>query len=131
MIVYGAVDGGGSTDGQIPAQGVIRNAVDLVKKYNNITTADRIERYNSPNAAAYDILVPGGKLTASGVDAQWKSARFRRYDYLSADPRPQPLFSMVWVTDMPHGSYAGQAQTIWDYFKMWKRNPDGTLAYSK
>jgi poly(3-hydroxybutyrate) depolymerase len=131
MVVYGAVDGGGSTDGQIPAEGVIRNAVDLLKKYNHITTPDRIVRYDSPNASPYDILVPGGKLTATGAGGGWKEPRFRRYDYLSAGAQPLPLFSLVWVTDMPHGSYNGQAQTIWDYFKQWRRNPDGSLAYAK
>ncbi|HTK34033.1 MAG TPA: PHB depolymerase family esterase [Caulobacteraceae bacterium] len=130
MVVYGGVDGGGSTDGLIPAVGVIRTAVDYMKAYNKITTPDRIERFNSPNSAPYDLLVPGARTSVSGVDAHYKGGRFKHYDYFSADAKPLPLFSLVWVTDMPHGTDPRQAQMIWDYFKQWRRNADGTVTYT-
>jgi poly(3-hydroxybutyrate) depolymerase len=129
MIIYGNMDPGGSTDGKIPATGVLRTAIDQVKKFNNITTPDRTTRFNSPFTAPYDILVPGAKLTVVGTDARFPAGRFLKYDYMSADPKPLPLFSFVMVNDMPHGSDPRQAQMMWDYFKNWKRNPDGSLAY--
>ncbi|HTI67512.1 MAG TPA: PHB depolymerase family esterase [Caulobacteraceae bacterium] len=130
FIVYGGIDVASSTDGRIPARGVLQTALAYLKGYNHITTPDRVERFNSPNTDAYDVLIPGGKASVSGVDAHYPDGRFHRYDYVSADPKPLPLLSFVWVTDMPHGSDPRQAQMIWDYFKHWKRNADGSLAYS-
>jgi poly(3-hydroxybutyrate) depolymerase len=129
MIVYGAVDSASSTDGLIPAQGVLRNAINNMKTYDGVTTSDTTKVFDSPNAPAYEILVPGAKLTQSGIDVHYPKGRFQRYDYVSAD-RKQPIFSFVWVVDMPHGNAPGQAQMIWDFFKTWRRNPDGALTYA-
>ncbi|HTI67509.1 MAG TPA: PHB depolymerase family esterase [Caulobacteraceae bacterium] len=129
MMIYGAMDPGGSTDGKIPATGILRTAIDRMKTYNHITTPDRTAKFVSPNTAPYDILVPGAKLTVSGVDAHFPAGRFLRYDYVSADPKPLPLFSFVLVNDMPHGSDLRQAQMAWDFFKNWRRNPDGSVVY--
>lgn len=130
LVVYGAVDAGGSTDGKIPGQGVLRNAFDFLKSYDHIDTQDRTEVFNSSNTDPYEILIPGGKESVIGVNAQYPDGRIHRYDYLSTSPKGLPLFSFMWVTDMPHGSNPGQAQMIWDYFKHWKRSPDGSLSYS-
>ncbi|HTK36495.1 MAG TPA: PHB depolymerase family esterase [Caulobacteraceae bacterium] len=130
FIVYGSVDAPASTDGKIPAKGVLRTALDYLKTYDHITTPDRIERFDSPNTEPYDILIPGGRASVSGVDAHYPQGRFHRYDYVSDDPKGLPLLSFLWVTDMPHGNDPHQAQMVWDYFKHWKRNPDGSLAYS-
>jgi poly(3-hydroxybutyrate) depolymerase len=130
MIVYGDVDNAGSVDAKIPAQGVLRGAIDEIKAYNNITTPDQAVSYNSPNAMTYDVLVPGARLVKQGVDKRYKDGRFQISTYLSADPKPLNLLSFVWVTDMSHGQDPRSAQLEWDYFKQWRRNADGTLTYS-
>ncbi|HTI66666.1 MAG TPA: PHB depolymerase family esterase [Caulobacteraceae bacterium] len=130
LVVYGAVDVASSTDAKIPAEGPLRNAIDLVKRFNNIKTPDRVQRFASPNTAPYDVLVPGAKLVMTGIEPHFPGGRIQRYDYVSADPKPLNLFSWAWVTDMPHGQAERQAQFEWDYFKHWKRNPDGTLTYT-
>jgi len=88
-----------------------------------------VETFDSAFVAPYDVLVLGGKLTQSGTDRHYPNGRFLRYDYMSADPKPLPLFSWVWVTDMMHGGDPREAQMIWDYFKQWRRNVDGSLTY--
>ncbi|MDB5453370.1 MAG: Poly(3-hydroxybutyrate) depolymerase-like protein, partial [Caulobacteraceae bacterium] len=130
MIVYGDVDGGSSTDAKIPAQGVLRGAIDEMKTYNRISTPDRVVTFNSPNSAPYDILLPGGKAVSDGLGARYPKGRFKIAQYSSSDPTPLNLFNFVWVTDLPHGGDPRQAKLEWDYFKHWRRNPDGTLAYS-
>jgi poly(3-hydroxybutyrate) depolymerase len=128
IVMYGAQDRQSSTDGLIPAQGVLRNVIDIVKSYDGITTADRTERFRSPNAAPYDVLVPGAKLTQTGPMAGYPKGRFQRYDY--ATPDGKPMFSFVWAVDMPHGQDPREAQMEWDFFKVWKRNPDGSVTYT-
>jgi poly(3-hydroxybutyrate) depolymerase len=130
MMVYGNVDSGGSVDGKIPAQGVIRGAFDEMKAYDHITAPDRTELFNSDNSEPYEVLVPGVKLTRGGVDKRYPSGRFEIYQYTSADPKPLNLFSFVWVEDMAHGGDPRQAQLEWDYFKLWHRNTDGSLTYT-
>jgi poly(3-hydroxybutyrate) depolymerase len=130
MMVYGNVDTGGSVDGKIPAQGVIRGAFDEVKAYDHITTQDRTEPFNSDNSESYEVLVPGVKLARGGVDKRYPSGRFEIYRYMSADTVPRNLFSFVWVEDMAHGGDPRQAQLEWDYFKLWHRNADGSLTYT-
>jgi poly(3-hydroxybutyrate) depolymerase len=130
MLVYGDVDGAGSTDARIPANGVLRGAIDEMKAYNRISTADRIEPYNSPNTLSYEVLVPGARLVRAGVDRRYPQGRFQISAYMSADPTPLNLFSFVWVTDMSHGQDPRTAQLEWDYFRQWRRNPDGTLIHS-
>jgi poly(3-hydroxybutyrate) depolymerase len=130
MIVYGDVDSAASVDGHIPAQGVLRDAIDLLKKYNNITTPDRTEKLNSKNTAAYDVLVPGAKPIRGAVDKRYPDGRFQIYQYSSADPRPLDLFAFVWVTDLTHGADVREAKLEWDFFKRWRRNPDGTLTFA-
>ncbi|MDB5459756.1 MAG: Poly(3-hydroxybutyrate) depolymerase-like protein [Caulobacteraceae bacterium] len=129
LAVYGAQDRQSSTDGLIPAQGVLRNAIDTMKAYDGVTTPDRPELFQSPNATPYEILAPGGRLTQTGPDVGYPKGRFLRYDYVSADAK-QPIFSWVWAIDMPHGQAPGQAQLEWDFFKSWRRNPDGSLTYT-
>jgi hypothetical protein len=129
-MVYGDVDSGGSIDGQMPAQGVIRGAFDELKTFDRITTQDRTERFNSDNVEPYDVLVPGVKVSRSGPDKRYPQGRFETYRYLSADPTPLNLFSFVWVEDMAHGGDPRQAQLEWDYFKLWHRNADGSLSYT-
>jgi poly(3-hydroxybutyrate) depolymerase len=130
MMVYGNVDAGGSVDGKIPAQGIIRGAFDEIKAYNHITTPDRTEVFNSDNAEPYEVLVPGAKLARDGVDKRYPSGRFEIYRFMSADPAPLNLFSFVWVEDMAHGGDPREAQVEWDYFKRWHRNADGSLTYT-
>lgn len=130
MLVYGDVDSGGSTDARIPANGVLRGAIDEMKAYDRITTPDRILPYDSPNTVAYDVLVPGGRPVRAGVDRRYPQGRFQISAYMSADPMPLNLFSFVWVTDMTHGQDPRTAQLEWDYFKQWRRNADGTLTWS-
>jgi poly(3-hydroxybutyrate) depolymerase len=129
MLVYGDADRGGTVDGEIPSQGIIRAAVDEVKAYNHITTPDGAKPFHSPTAADYDVMLPGGKLTPRAVDARYPQGRFKTYEYTSADPAPRNLFDLVWVKDLTHGGDPRQAQTEWDYFKHWRRNADGTLTY--
>lgn len=130
MIVYGDVDNASSTDARIPADGVLRGAIDEMKQYNNIQTADRVVRYASPNTEPYDVLEPGGRLVRGGVDALYPRGRFQISQYMSSDPKPLNLFNFVWVTDMAHGGDPRQAQMEWDYFKQWRRAPDGSLIHA-
>jgi poly(3-hydroxybutyrate) depolymerase len=130
IMVYGNVDSGGSVDGKIPAQGVIRGAFDEVKAYNHVITPDRTELFNSENSEPYEVLIPGAKLVRGGVDKRYPSGRFEISRYMSADPAPLNLFSFVWVGDMAHGGDPRQAQLEWDYFKLWHRNADGSLTYT-
>jgi polyhydroxybutyrate depolymerase len=130
MMVYGNVDSGGSVDGKIPAQGVIRGAFEEIKAYDHITIQDRTDLFNSDNSEPYEVLVPGIKLARGGVDKRYPLGRFEIYRYMSADPAPLNFFSFVWVEDMAHGGDPRQAQLEWDYFKLWHRNADGSLAYT-
>jgi poly(3-hydroxybutyrate) depolymerase len=130
IMVYGNVDSGGSVDGKIPAQGVIRGAFDEIKAYDHITAPDRTELFNSDNSEPYEVLMPGGKWVRGGVDKRYPKGRFEIYQYTSADPKPLNLFSFVWVEDMAHGGDPRQAQLEWDYFKQWRRNADGSLSYT-
>jgi poly(3-hydroxybutyrate) depolymerase len=130
IMVYGNVDSGGSVDGKIPAQGVIRGAFDEIKAYDHITAPDRTELFNSDNSEPYEVLTPGGKLVRGGADKRYPKGRFEIYRYTSADPKPLNLFSFVWVEDMAHGGDPRQAQLEWDYFKQWRRNADGSLSYT-
>ena len=129
LMVYGDADRGGSVDGEIPSQGILRGAIDEVKAYNHIGAADATRPFHSPTAAAYDILVPGVKPVSDAIDARYPQGRFKIYPYLSADPTPLNLFSFVWVRDLTHGGDPRQAQLEWDYFKHWRRNADGSLSY--
>jgi len=130
MIVFGAVDSASSVDGLIPADGVLRGAIDEIKAYNHLATPDKVERINSVNTAPYDALVPGGKLIAGGRDAHYPDGRYKDYRYLSDGPNPLPLFDFVWVADLTHGDFPEEAQLEWSFFKNWRRNPDGSLSYS-
>lgn len=130
MIVYGAVDSASSVDGLIPADGVLRGAIDEIKAYNHLTAPDKVEHVDSANTAPYDALVPGGTLVAGGRDAHYPEGRFKLYRYESADTKPLPLFDFVWVADLTHGDIPQEAQLEWDFFKNWRRNPDGSLSYS-
>jgi poly(3-hydroxybutyrate) depolymerase len=129
MIVYGDVDSGASADAKIPAQGVLRGAIDEMKRVNKITTPDKVERFNSPNTAPYDVLLLGGKNVGAGVDKRYPKGRFQITTYTSAAPQPLDLFSFVWVTDLPHAADPRTAQLEWDYFKHWRRNADGSVAF--
>jgi poly(3-hydroxybutyrate) depolymerase len=129
LIIYGAVDAASSTDALIPGKGVLANAINSVKAFNKIATPDKVELYDSPFTAPYEVLTPGGKFTKLGVDAHYPNGRFFRYDYMSSDAKPLPLFSWVWVNDMMHGGDYRQAQMVWDFFKHWRRNADGSNVY--
>jgi poly(3-hydroxybutyrate) depolymerase len=128
IVIYGSQDRQSTTDGLIPAQGVLRNVIDIVKSYDGITTSDRTEPFQSPHAPPNDILVPGGKLNPTGMTTGYPKGRFQRYDYTTPDGKP--MFSFVWVVDLPHGQAPGEAQMEWDFFKVWKRNPDGSVTYA-
>ena len=130
MIVYGDVDGAASTDAKVPADGVLRGAIDEMKAFNNIATPDKVKRFDSPNTVPYDVLVLGGKSVRAGMDARYPKGRFQINQYLSADAKPLNLFNFVWVTDMTHGGDPRQAQLEWDYFKQWRRGPDGGLIFT-
>ncbi|MDB5456243.1 MAG: hypothetical protein JWP92_1828, partial [Caulobacter sp.] len=39
-------------------------------------------------------------------------------------------FNFVWETDMSHGGDPRQAQLEWDYFRQWRRGPDGALTFA-
>lgn len=129
IIMYGAADLGSTVDGQIGATGGVAKAINMVKAFDDITTADRVTTFDSPTTAPYDILVPGGQLTKIGMDVHYPAGRFRRYDYMSADAKPLPLFSFVLGADLMHGVDPREAQMEWDYFKHWRRNADGSLGY--
>ena len=131
LMVYGNVDSGGSVDGRIPAQGVIRGAFDELKAFDHITTEDGSQRFNSDNSEPYDVLVPGVKMAHEWPDPRYPRGRFEFYRYMSTDPTPLNLFTFVWVEDMAHGGDPRQAQMEWDYFKRWHRNADGTLTYTR
>ena len=127
MVVYGAEDAVGTTDGFIPAQSALAVAIKDMKAYDGVTTPDTVKLYDSPHAKPYEILLPGGKLDPPGIPDP--TGRMERYDYLSADTK-QPIFTWVWVRDMPHNTVRDQAKMIWDFFKNWRRNPDGSLTYA-
>ncbi|MEA3181053.1 MAG: hypothetical protein QOI59_4576 [Gammaproteobacteria bacterium] len=130
MMVYGNVDSGGSIDGKIPAQGVIRGAFDEIKAFDHVTTQDRTERFTSEYSEPYEVLVPGVKPARGGADRHYPKGRFEIYPYMSADSQARNLFSFVWVEDLAHGSDPRQAQLEWDYFKRWHRNADGSVTYT-
>jgi len=129
LLLYGDADRGGSVDGEIPAQGILRGAIDEVKAYNHIATPDATRPFHSPAAPGYDTLVPGAKLVSDAVDARYPQGRFKIYQYNSADPTPLNLLNFVWVRDLTHGGDPRQAQLEWDYFKHWRRNADGSLSF--
>lgn len=129
MIVYGDVDAGGSVDAKIPAQGILRDAIDEMKAYNHITTPDQYRPANTINSKPHDELVPGGELKRTATDARFPDGRFRVYQYASADPKPLNLFDFAWVTDLPHGADLREADLEWDYLKHWRRGPTGALTY--
>jgi poly(3-hydroxybutyrate) depolymerase len=129
MLLYGDVDTGASTDAKVPAEGVLRGAIDEMKRLNGIKTADKVQRYESPNSDPYDILVLGGKRVASGKDSRYPAGRFQINEYLSSDPIALNLFSFVWTMDLPHAADPRTAQLEWDYFKRWQREPDGSLKF--
>ena len=129
MLAYGDVDHGGSVDGEIPAKGVLQGAIDEMKAYDHIQIADSTRRFDSPNTAPYDILVPGGRPLHEAVDGRYPQGRFTTYDYASADTPSLDLFRFVWIQDLSHGGDPRLAQFEWDYFKHWRRNSDGSLAY--
>jgi poly(3-hydroxybutyrate) depolymerase len=131
MILYGDVDTGGSADGKIPSKGVIQVAIEEFKGINHITTPDRIVRYQSDAAPAYDIYVPGAPLVRAAVDARYPAGRFERYQYMSNDPQPLNLFNLVWIKDMAHSQDPREAQYQWNYLKQWRRNDDGSLTLLK
>ena len=64
------------------------------------------------------------------IDKRWPAGRFEKWEYMSADAKPLNLYDFIRVVDLPHGGDAREAQMIWDYFKNWRRNPDGSLTYS-
>jgi len=130
MIMYGDVDSGASSDAKVPAEGVLRGAIDEMKQLNKVTTPDKAVRFNSPNTAPYDVLVLGGKKVSAAVDKRYPNGRFQVSEYMSNDATPLNLFSFVWVTDLPHAADPRTAQFEWDYFKHWRRNPDGSLTFS-
>jgi pimeloyl-ACP methyl ester carboxylesterase len=130
MMVYGAVDSGSSVDGTIPAQGVLRDAIDQLKTFNHVTTPDRIEKVSSANSDPYESLVPGGRFVHAAVDRHYPDGRFQIYQYSSSDSKPLSLFDVVWVKDLSHGADLREAQLEWDFFKHWRRNPDGTLSFA-
>jgi poly(3-hydroxybutyrate) depolymerase len=130
MLVYGSADRGGTIDGEIPDNGIIQGAIDEVKAYNHITTADTSRLFHSPAGPDYRILIPGGTLTEEAVDARYPKGRFKTCTYASADATPLELFKSVWVLDLTHGGDPREARIEWDYFKHWRRNADGSLAYS-
>jgi poly(3-hydroxybutyrate) depolymerase len=129
MIEYGDVDTGASTDAKVPADGVLRGAIDEMKGLDKITTADKVQRYDSPNSNPYDVLVLGGKKVAAGVDKRYPAGRFQINEYWSSDPVPLNLFSFVWTSDLPHAADPRTAQLEWDYFKQWRRESDGSLKF--
>ena len=131
MIIYGDVDTGGSSDGKIPAQGILRTALDEVKAFDHITTPDKVLSYASDTTTPYDVLVPGAKLARAGVDGRYPNGRFEMYQYVSDAPEPLNLFDFIWVKDMAHAQDPREAQLQWDYFKHWRRNDDGSLTYVK
>lgn len=128
IVVYGSQDRQSSTDGLLPAKGVLHDVIDIMKTYDGITTPDRTQLFQSLNAPPYDVLIPGGKFSRTNPETGYPKGRFERYDYLSADGKP--MFSWVWVDDMPHGQAVGEAQLEWNFFKSWRRNPDGSLTYA-
>jgi poly(3-hydroxybutyrate) depolymerase len=130
MIVYGDVDNGGSVDASIPAHGVLRDAIDVVKSFDHITVPDRYETFASANAAPYAVLTPGAKVEHLAIDAHYPKGRFTTYRYFSADAKPLNLFDFVWVKDMAHGMDPREPKVEWDFFKHWSRNPDGSLNYA-
>jgi hypothetical protein len=127
IVVYGAQDRQSTNDGLIPAKGVLRNVIDTMKTYDGVTTPDRTQPFQSASAPPYDVLIPGGKFSQTGPDVGYPKGRFERYDYVSTDGKP--IFSWVWVVDMPHSQAVGEAQLEWNFFKSWRRNSDGSLAY--
>ena len=130
MIVYGDVDAGGSVDASIPAQGILKDAIDEMKAYNHITAPDQARTVNSINAKPYEELTPGGELKRTAVDARFPDGRFKVYQYASADPKPLNLLDFVWVTDLPHGADLREANLEWDYLKHWRRGANGALSYA-
>jgi poly(3-hydroxybutyrate) depolymerase len=130
IVMYGAVDAGASVDGEMPARGQLRTVFDGLKAYNNITTPDKVERITSIHAAPYDYVVPQGKPSRAGIDANYPDGRFKVYEYMSADRRPLNLLTFVWGADLTHATEPREAQMAWDYMKKWRRNRDGTLTYT-
>ena len=129
MIEYGDVDTGASTDARIPADGVLRGAIDEMKRLDRIATADKVQRYDSPNGDPYDVLVLGGRKVVAGVDKRYPAGRFQINEYMSGDPVPLNLLSFVWTSDLPHAADPRTAQLEWDYFKQWRRESDGSLKF--
>ena len=109
---------------------MLRDAIDQFKTYNHITIPDRIEKVSSVNSDPYEALVPGGKFVHAAADRRYPDGRFQIYRYASADPQPLGLFDVVWVKDLSHGADLREAKLEWDFFKHWRRNPDGTVTFA-
>ena len=129
IIMYGAADLGSTVDGKIGTTGGVAKAINIVKAFNDITTPDRVVAFDSPTTAPYDILVPGGQLTKLEVSAHYPGGRFLRYDYMSANPKPLPLFSFVLGTDLMHGGRSQRTADGVGLFQALAPNADGSLGY--
>lgn len=130
IIMYGNADHGGSIDGQLPAGiGVLAPALKEWKAFDHITTPDRAEPYDSRSSPPYNILVPGAKLVRDDVSTHYPDARLKIYQYHSDDARPLNLLDFVWVKDMAHAQFEGEAKMEWEFFKHWSRNDNGSLTY--
>lgn len=131
IIMYGNADHGGSIDGRLPAHiGVLQPAIDEWKAFDHIIAADRAEPYVSPSSPPYDLLIPGAKLVRAGISAHYPEGRLKVYEYYSDDAQPLNLLDFVWIKDMAHAQFKGEAKMEWDYFKHWRRNDDGSLTYT-
>jgi poly(3-hydroxybutyrate) depolymerase len=131
IIMYGNADHGGSIDGQLPAGiGVLEPALREWKAFDHITTPDRAQPYDSPSSPPYNILVPGAKLVRADIGKHYPDGRLKIYEYYSDDSRPLNLLDFVWVKDMAHAQFKGEAQMEWDFFKHWSRNDNGSLTYA-
>ncbi len=128
----------GQTDSELAPDGVVGQRTNINaqknfwKAYNHISAPDDT-RSVAPidGRAPYTEVLLSKDVAITGKDARWPEGRFVTHLYRTDDPGHTNLYNLTVVTDLPHAYDFRQAQMTWDYFKHFRRMPDGSLSITK